>query len=60
MERVIASLYEAFPPEKAGRLGTRRAPKSGSWLDIAEIEIDVMTTQGINRRVDNIEASRDE
>jgi len=38
----IASLYAAFPPEKARRLAERLEihfrPKHGSWLNIAEIE----------------------
>jgi hypothetical protein len=35
-------------------------PKHGSWLDIAEIEINIMTTQCLNRRIDNIETLRSE
>ena len=37
----IASLYEAFPPERARRIAEKReihhTPKHGSWLDMAEI-----------------------
>jgi hypothetical protein len=61
---VISSLYEAFPPEKARALAKRlemhHTPKHGSWLDIAEIEINIMTTQCLNRRIDNIETLRSE
>jgi hypothetical protein len=61
---VISSLYEAFSPEKARSLAKRlemhHTPKHGSWLDIAEIEIDIMTTQCLNRRIDNIETLRSE
>jgi hypothetical protein len=61
---VISSLYEAFSPEKARALAKRlemhHTPKHGSWLDIAEIEINIMTTQCLNRRIDNIETLRDE
>ncbi|MDR2006190.1 MAG: transposase [Acidaminococcales bacterium] len=46
---VISSLYEAFLPEKARMLAKRlemyHTPKHGSWLDIAGIEINSMTTQ---------------
>ena len=60
----ISSLYEAFSPEKARTLAKRlemhHTPKHGSWLDIAEIEINIMTTQCLNRRIDNIETLRNE
>jgi hypothetical protein len=42
-----ASLYEAFAPEKAKRLADRLeihyTPKHGSWLNMAEIELSVLT-----------------
>jgi hypothetical protein len=61
---VISSLYEAFPPEKAGtlarRLEMRHTPKHGSWLDIAEIGINIMTGQSLKRRIDSIETLRNE
>lgn len=42
-----ASLYKAFSPEEARRIIKRLeihyTPKHGSWLDIAEIELNVMT-----------------
>ena len=47
----IASLYKAFPPEEAHRLANRfewhYTPKSGSWLNMAEIEIGVMCRQAL-------------
>jgi len=50
-----ASLYEAFPPEEARRLLDRLeihyTPKHGSWLNIAEIELRVITGQCLNRRI---------
>lgn len=59
-----ASLYEAFPPEKAKALWDRfefiHTPKHGSWLNIAEIEINVMERQCLDRRIDNIETVRSE
>lgn len=55
----IGSLYEAFPPEKALNLAKRLeihyTPKHGSWLNIAEIELNVMTKQCLNRRIPTIE-----
>lgn len=55
----IASLYDAFPPEKALRLAKRLeihyTPKHGSWLNIAEIELNVMTLQCLGRRIPDIE-----
>jgi hypothetical protein len=50
-----ASLYEAFPPHEARRLLDRLeihyTPKHGSWLNIAEIELRVLTGQCLNRRI---------
>ena len=51
----LASLYAAFPPEKALRLSKRLelhfTPKHGSWLNIAEIELNVMAQQCLSRRI---------
>lgn len=59
-----ASLYKAFPPEEARRILKRLeihyTPKHGSWLDIAEIELNVMTRQCLSRRIDSIERLRKE
>jgi hypothetical protein len=58
------SLYEAFPPNKAKALWDRfefvYTPKHGSWLNIAEIELNVLTGQCLNRRIDDIKVVRDE
>ena len=42
------------------RLEIHYTPKHGSWLDIAEIELNVMTRQCLNRRIDNISNLRKE
>ena len=51
----IGSLYEAFPPAEARRLVERLeihyTPKHGSWLNVAEIELSVMTKQCLDRRI---------
>ena len=53
-----ASLYKAFPPAEARRIIKRLeihyTPKHGSWLDMAEIELNVMTRQCLSRRIDTI------
>ncbi len=58
------SLYEAFRPDKAKALWDRfefvYTPKHGSWLNMAEIELNVLTGQCLNRRIDNIEDVRKE
>jgi hypothetical protein len=58
----IASLYEAFPPEKArslvNRLEIHYTPKHGSWLNIAEIELSVLKGQCLSSRIDCIEKVR--
>ena len=50
-----ASLYEAFPPAEARRLAERfewhYTPKHGSWLDMAECELSVLSRQCLNRRM---------
>ena len=42
-----ASFYEVFPPEEAKRLADRLeihpTPKHGSWLNLAEVELSVLT-----------------
>jgi len=49
------SLYEAFPPDEAGRLADRiewhYTPKHGSWLNMAEIELSVLARQCLDRRI---------
>ena len=35
-------------------------PKHGSWLSIAEIELNVLTGQCVNRRIDSIDKIRSE
>lgn len=50
-----AALYEAFPPAEAKRLADKLeihpTPKHGSWLNIAEIELSVLSRQCLERRV---------
>ena len=50
-----ASLYEAFPAVEARRLVERfewhYTPKHGSWLDLAESELGVLTSQCLDRRI---------
>jgi hypothetical protein len=50
-----ASLYEAFPPAEARRLVERfewhYTPKHGSWLNMAETELSVLTSQCLDRRI---------
>jgi hypothetical protein len=51
----VASLYEAFPPAEARRLIDKLeihyTPKHGSWLDMAETELGVLSQQCLNRRI---------
>ena len=51
----LGSLYEAFPPQEARRLIQRlevvHTPKHGSWLNMAEIELNVLTRQCLARRI---------
>jgi len=58
------ALYETFPPDKAKALWDKfefvYTPKHGSWLNMAEIELNVLTGQCLNRRIDDIEIVRKE
>jgi hypothetical protein len=55
----LASLYEAFPPEQAKRIADRlevhHTPKHGSWLNMAEIELSVLSGQCLDRRIETRE-----
>jgi hypothetical protein len=55
----IASLYEAFDPATARALASRLqihyTPKHGSWLNMAETELSVLSRQCLDRRIDNKE-----
>ncbi len=57
-----ASLYKAFPPEEARRLTERfewhYTPKHGSWLDMAEIEISVLSRQALSKPLPDFESFR--
>lgn len=59
-----SSLYKRYPAAEARRIIKRLeihyTPKHGSWLDIAEIELSVMTRQCLSRRIDNIVKLREE
>ena len=52
------SLYEAFPAAEAKRLWDRfefvYTPKHGSWLNMAEIELNVLIAQCLSRRMDSL------
>ena len=56
------SLYEMFPPEKAKALWDRfdfvYTPKHGSWLNMAEIELNVLMGQCLKGRIDQITTIR--
>ena len=60
----LASLYEAFPPERARRIAERleihHTPKHGSWLNMAEIELSVLARQCLDRRIESAEELRRE
>jgi hypothetical protein len=54
----IASLYEAFPAAEAHRLARRleihHTPVHGSWLNVAEVELSVLTRQCLDRRIGSV------
>jgi hypothetical protein len=52
------ALYETFAPAAAKALWDRfefvYTPKHGSWLNMAEIELNVLIRQCLDRRIDNL------
>ncbi len=59
-----AALYEVYTPSEAKRIWDRfefvYTPKHGSWLNMAEIELNVLMGQCLNRRIDNMETMKEE
>ena len=57
-------LYAVFAPADAKALWDRiefvHMPKHGSWLNVAEVELNVMIRQCLNRRIASLETLRDE
>src|SRR5580700_3441143 len=55
----VGALYQAFPPDEARRLVRRLefhyVPKHASWLNMVEIEIGVLRSQCLDRRIDSHE-----
>jgi hypothetical protein len=60
----IGSLYEAFPPAEAFRLAQKLeihyTPKHGSWLNMAESELSILSRQCLHRRIPEEEQLRRE
>ena len=54
-----ACLYEAFAPEEARRIAAKiewhYTPEHGSWLNMAETELSVLSRQCLNRRIADAE-----
>ena len=51
----MSSLYEAFAPDEArrliGRLEVHHTPKHGSWLNMTETELSMLSGQCVDRRI---------
>jgi len=58
------SLYEVFPPDKAKGIWDRSefvcTPNHGSWLNMAEIELNVLIRQCLSRRIETISQMQSE
>jgi hypothetical protein len=59
-----AALYEAFEPAEARRIVRKlefhHTPKHGSWLNMAEVEFAVLSTQCLDRRLGNVQVVQSE
>ena len=57
-----AAFYATFPPDVAKRLSDKLeihyTPKHGSWLNMAEIELSILSKQCLDRRIPKIEKLR--
>jgi DDE superfamily endonuclease len=55
----LASLYEAFPPQRARRIAQKleihHTPVHGSWRNMAEIELAALAVQCLDRRIESRE-----
>lgn len=60
----IASLYATFAPVEARRIARKLdlhyTPKHGSWLNMAEIELSVLSRQCLNRRITDADTLKQE
>jgi len=60
----IGSLHKTFTPEEARRLRDKLeihyTPKHGSWLNMAEVEINMLVSHGLSKRVSTIQQMRRE
>jgi hypothetical protein len=60
----IAPLYEAFPPEEAKRIREKLemhyTPVQGSWLNMAEIGINVLVNHGLSKRIPTLKQIKKE
>ena len=58
------SLYKVFEPEEARRIASKLeihyTPKHGSWLNMAEIELSILSRQCLNRRIPDQETLKAE
>jgi len=59
-----SALYETFSPQEAKRIWDRfefvYTPKHGSWLNMAEIELNVLMGQCLKRRINSMEEIKHE
>lgn len=59
-----ASIYKAYPPVEARRLTERfewhYTPKHGSWLDMAEIEIGIMSRQALTKPLPDLNSFKEQ
>jgi hypothetical protein len=60
----LAALYEAYAPVEARRIVRKLefhyTPKHGSWLNMAEAELAVLSNQCLDQRLGNVQAVQSE
>jgi DDE superfamily endonuclease len=61
---VKSALYKAFEPSEARRILNRLTfhytPKHGSWLNMAEIELSILSRQCLDRRIPDVQVLKKE
>lgn len=60
----VSAVIKAFKPGEARRIANKLefhdTPKHGSWLDMAEIELSVLSRQCLSRRIPDQDTLRNE
>ena len=60
LEQMRQQLETSLPDDAAGQIGRHYTPKHGSWLDMAEIELGVLSRQSLDRHLPDVDMLKSE